>query len=1047
MSFFFLVLWFAGLAAPAQSTSGSLLGTIADASGAVVPGSTVTATNQATNGSRSTKSDLSGSFAFPSLQPGTYKLSVSATGFSVAESAVDVKLGQGSRVDLRLTPGSTSQTVEVAALGSTDLETEEHQVANVLDTQQLENLPSNGRNLFQNLQSTANVAPFQNAAGPISNFRVTSNSLTIGGSASGTSTYLQDGVRNFSLLTKTANLQPSIESVQEVSLIQSGASARFDQPSVVNVITKAGTNRVHGRVYDYFRNDVLQTRGYFNVAKPPLRYNQFGANVGGPIVHDRLFFLFDYAGLRNNAGTTLFAYVPTDAERQGDFSQGTATIYDPSTYNQSAGTIQPFGQNRIPANRISPFAKTFLGYYPLPTGSVISGFNFQKTAANTTTYNSYLGRVDYNLGPHDQIYGAYASTNPSISNPSFSPNAIFDYLNTQSAKNAYVQHTHTFGANLVNVVRVGYNSGSIFYTTKGTGSQNFVDAFGIANLHPAPSQYAPPAVSLATRTGLGNGASPQGAKQNLYQYSDELSIVHGKHYIYAGGELDQIQMDGNWALNNNGSFNFSGQYTSNHVTGKLAGGSDIGDLLLGFPTSATGATGVTVARFREWNVLPYVQDNWRVTKNLNLNLGVRYDYMGSPSDADGRSNVYDIASNTNHPGTFHQNYKNIAPRIGFAYSLDVNTSVHGGYGIYYSTFQYNQLQFLMLNAPNFYLQQNTYSLSTLTPVTNTFVANPTLSAQAPFTIALNLPTPYIQQRNLVVQHALGHGWTTTIAYLGNTSSHLQIRQNPNQATPPTDPQNPTSLQSRRPYSWVGDVFQIATISRGNYNALETSLDRRFAGGLSFNANYVWSKSLDTVNNGAGTPQYGPDVRPEYGRSDFNPAQVFKFSSVYALPFGTGRRFLTGDNLVERYVIGGWQLSNLLIVQSGLPFNVTASDLSNTGGNHSMRANEICDGNRPQNQSIKQWFNTACYVQPGVGRLGTERRNNILGPRTTNLDLSLFKEFGIRDTARLQFRSDFFNALNHPLLGLPSASVTASTYGQITNITGARSIQFSLKLLF
>jgi hypothetical protein len=196
-----------------------------------------------------------------------------------------------------------------------------------------------------------------------------------------------------------------------------------------------------------------------------------------------------------------------------------------------------------------------------------------------------------------------------------------------------------------------------------------------------------------------------------------------------------------------------------------------------------------------------------------------------------------------------------------------------------------------------------------------------------------------------------------------------------------------------------------------------------------------------------TPQYGPDVRPEYGLSDFNAAHVFKFSSVYALPIGTGRRFLNRNNWFERYLIGGWQLSNTLIVQSGLPFNVTATDLSNTGGNHSQRANQVCDGNRPSNQSVLQWFNKSCYVQPGVGQLGNERRNNIIGPRTTNLDASLFKEVPVHDKAKFQFRTDVFDALNHPLLGIPSASVSSSTYGQITNITGARAFQFSLKLLY
>jgi hypothetical protein len=248
-----------------------------------------------------------------------------------------------------------------------------------------------------------------------------------------------------------------------------------------------------------------------------------------------------------------------------------------------------------------------VNYFPLPTGSAIAGENFQENVSNTTTYDSYLARLDYNIGPRDLIYGAYGATNPYMVNPSFSPASIFDYINTQSAKNAYVQETHTFNADLLNVIRFGYNNGSIFYSTKGTGSQNFVAAFGLANLDPPPSQYEPPAVSLTTHTGLGNAASPQGASQNLYQFSDEVSIVHGKHSLYVGGELDRLQMDGNWTLDNNGAYSFSGEYTSNHNTGKLGGGSDIADLLLGFPASATGATGVTLVKFREWNVMPYVR--------------------------------------------------------------------------------------------------------------------------------------------------------------------------------------------------------------------------------------------------------------------------------------------------------------------------------------------------------------------------------------------------------------------------------------------------------
>ncbi len=1032
----------------AQFTSGTIVGIVYDPSGAAVANCTVTAKDVATGAVRTVTTDASGYYTMPSLMPDSYELTATASGFTVATSQITLTLNQTLNFDFHLKVGSIRQSVVVNTSSSTlALETESHQVGDLLTAHTIENLPANGRDLFQTLQSGTNISPFQNAPGPIANFKTTGNSLTIGGSASGMTSYLEDGVSNYNLLTKTTNLQPSIESVQEVNLTQSGASARFDQPSVVNVITKNGTNQFHGRAYDYVRSDALDTVGYFKVPKPSLSYNQFGANIGGPIVRNKLFFFFDYAGLRESQGVTLFADVPTAAESQGNFSQDPYTIYDPSTYNPQTGTISPFPNNIIPASRISPFATKFLAYYPQPTGSAIPNLNFQKNVADTRTYNSYLGRIDYNIGSRDTAYGAFETINPSILQPSFSPNSIFTYLNVQTARNGYVQETHTFNPNLLNIVRFGYNYSDIFYSTVGTGSQDFVKEFGLQNLNPVPAQYVPPAVSLVTHSGLGNPTSPQGAIQDLYQYEDELDWVRGKHNIYVGGTLDKIDFNGNWTVWNSGQYTFTGQYTSNHNTAKLAGGGDLADLLLGFPTVAEGGTGVTIADFREWNVLPYMQDNWRISSRLTLNLGLRYDYFGSPNDANGRSNIYQPSTNTNHRGTFHQNYFDFAPRVGFAYSITDNTVMHGGYGIYYSQFSYNQLQFLMINPPNYYLQLNTYNISTLTPVTDTFVSNPTTSGLAPFTVALDMPVPAVQQWNLSFQRSIGSDWIATLSYLGNKSTHMQIRDNPNQASLPSNPSHPSPIQSRRPYPWVGDVYQVSAIAYGNYNGLEAELERRFSRGLSVLTSYVWSKSLDSLNNGAESPEFRRNVALEYGLSDFNAAQVFKFSAVYNLPLGAGKTYLSSNNWFNKQVIGGWQVSDILTVQSGLPFNVGAVDLSDTGGFHAQRANRICNGNHPAQQSITHWFNTACYVQPGVGQLGTEGRDDIIGPRTTNLNLSLFKEFPLTKDKLVQFRSDFFDALNHPLLGIPNAFTKSPVNGQITNITGARDIQLSLKLIY
>lgn len=1029
----------------AQLTSGSIVGVVYDPSGATVANCTVTATNSGTGAVHTVTTNASGFYSFPTLAPHVYELTATAGGFAVTTSRVTLALNQTLTFDFHLNVGKASQTISVNASSSAlALETGAHAVDSLLTAHSIENLPSNGRDLFQVLQAGTNVAPFQNTPGPINNFHTTNNSITIGGSASGTTSYLQDGVTNFTMLTKTANMQPSIESVQEVNVTKNGASARFDEPSVVNVITKSGTNHFHGRVYEYFRNDALSTVGYFKVPKPPLRYNQFGANIGGPVIRKKLFFFFDYAGLRQSQGTTLFDLVPTAAERQGDFHLDPAPIYDPATYNPATKTISQFAGNIIPPNRISDFAKKFLAYYPLPTPSV--KLNFQKNVNYTTTYNSYLGRADYTISSRDSISGAYESTNPALLQPTFSPNPIFTYINIQTARNAYVQETHSFASNAVNIARFGYNYSDIFYSTVGAGSENFVKSFGLENLSPAPSQYAPPAVGLAPHSGLGSPTSPQGAIQNLFEFSDELDWVHGKHNIYVGGSLTKINFDGNWTIWNSGQYIFNGQFTSDHAV-HPKGGSDLADLLLGFPSRAEGGTGVTIANFRQWNVAPYLQDNWRASRKLTLNLGLRYDYYGAPDDANGKSNIYDLSTNTNHRGTFHQTYLDFAPRFGFAYSIADNMVVHGGYGIYYSPFQYNQLQFMMINPPNFKLQTNTYNISSPTPVTNTFVANPASSAQAPFTIALDMPVPYVQQWNLSLQRSIGSEWIATVSYLGNKTTHIEIRSNPNQADLPSNPSNPSPIQSRRPYAWVGDVYEVQDISYGNYNGLEAQIERRFSRGLSVLSSYVWSKAMDALSNGAEQPVFRTDVAREYGLSDFNTAQVFKLSAVYNLPIGTGRRYLGGNNWFNKQIIGGWQLSDIFTVQSGLPFNVSASDLSDTGGYHSQRANRICNGNRPANQSITHWFDTSCYVQPGVGQLGNEGRDDIIGPRTTNLDVSLFKEFPLMTDKSLQFRSDFFDVFNHPLLGVPNASTTSALNGQITNITGRRDIQLSLKVLF
>jgi hypothetical protein len=1046
-----LLIILSGLCTPlyAQFTSGTITGTVFDESGAVVPDATVTATNIATGIARTVLTGESGYFTMPSLQPSDYKLTAIAKGFQLSSSNITLTLNQVLEFNFILKIGASSQTLEVTASASAlALETQSHEVADLVTSHAVENLPANNGLVFATLSSATNVMPFNSTTqfSDIVTYATWNNSLTLGGGVYGTSTYLQDGVTNFNMYTKTANLQPSVEAVQEVSLVANGASARFDEPGVVNVITKSGTNAFHGRVYDYMRNDALDAIGFYQTAKPSLRYNQFGVNIGGPILRKKLFFFFDYAGLRDNSSAPLFAVVPTQAERGGDFSQFSKTIYDPSTYNPQTGAISPFPGNIIPPGEISSFTQLYLPYYPLPTPtSSLPGTNYQTLKTSTTHYNSYTGRLDYNASNADMVYGEVEWTNPFTETPTFATTPIFNVDRPAGAQNVYVQETHTFSPRLLNIARIGYNGDIVMSGIAGAGLKDYVKEFGIQYLDPIPAEYAPPAVGLVSISGMGNPYSPQGAYQDLYEFADEIDWTLGKHNLFIGVELDRLYMDQPWVLQQNGDYSFNGQFTSDH-TAALNGGSDLADFLLGYPSSVIGGKGTTVGHFQQWNVMPYVQDDWRVSKKLTLNLGLRWDYNQSPHDVLPGSNIYVLATNTNRPGTYNQVYRDIAPRVGFAYSVTPNTVVHAGYGIYYAPQMYCELLFLLTNPPNWVSQSQTYSLANPTPILDTLSTYP--SVISPWTFPENLATPTVQQRNVSVQRSFGANWLLSLSYVGSNTSNAHTRHNPNQATLPTNPLNPTPIQSRRPYPWVGDIYEGVNAGWANYNGFQAEIERRYANGLSFLASYVWSKALDVGSADNSGPEYGLNYGSSYGASDFNMANVFKFSPVYQLPFGTGRKISGGNNWLDRQVIGGWQVSGILTVESGTPTTAMAADYSDTGAYHEMYSNQICNPNNNAPHTIQKWFNTSCFVQPGLGELGNESRNDINGPGEVNLDFSLFKQFPLREGKNLEFRSDFFDAFNHPLAmtSVLGQNVDSPTFGEMT-VTGSRVIQLSLKFTF
>ena len=1029
-----------------QSTAGSIEGIVTDQSGAVLPNAAVTITNQNTGAVRTAVTNTAGVYTLPNLPPGNYRAALKASGFASLTTELAVPVNGVIRWDATMKTGAVNTTITVTDSAAL-IDTSSHQLDATIESNAIETLPASGRTLFSALTYSTNVAGYPgNDSNDIDYFHVQNYSLTIGGSVFGVTQYTQDGVTNVNMLTRTANYQPPIEAAQEVSIIRNGASARFSSPNVVNVITKNGTNGFHGVLYDYFRNDMLNALAKNSASSAPLRYNQFGGNIGGPLLHDRLFFFFDYSGLRQHSYGMSTAIVPTVEQRNGNFS-GVARIYDPSTYNPSTGAITEFPNDTIPA--ISSYATKILAYIPLPTPSTVQGTNYQTTLPSTSTYDSYLGRMDYNIGKQDRIYGAFMTSNPGQNSTTIFTVRTFDPRLRQGASNAYVEETHVFNSQLVNVFRIGYNRSNIFNSVAGVGEENWSHEFGLTALENNPQgQWLPPGLAFGAGGYAGWNPSVQGALQNLYQYSDELTFTRGRHTIYEGAELVRVQFNGDWLMGQPGRFTFNGQYTNNHKPAP-SGGNSIADMLLGLPSIATGAIGSTVGSFRQYNVLSYIQDDWRISNRLTLNLGLRYEYYGSPADKNGKSNVYDVPTNTNHPGTFLQTYNNWAPRFGLAYSLRPTTSIRGGYGIYYAGIQYNELQFMMANPPNLMVQNYTYPNTQMVPVEQALVSNPLTSSQAPYTVALRMPTPYAQQRNLSIQQSFGNNTTVEVAYLGSNSLHLMRRVDANQAYLAADPNNPAPQASRRPYSWVGSVLEARNTEQANYNGLELAVRRDYAKYYNLFANAVYSKSLDTASSEQDVPQYLYDMDAEHGRSSFGRKFVFKVGGQARLGI-VGRRdaLIHTDNMFVDQTLGNWRLSGAVQVLSGLPYVVSASEVSFTGSWHGGRANESCNGNEVEGRSLQKWFNTACYVQPVPYTVGSERRNNLIGPKQTQTDLSLFKSFPFGETRSATLRLDAFGVFNHPLPGLPNANLTSkSNFGMVTSFGGSRVLQISAKINF
>lgn len=1037
--------------------SGSVAGSVHDASGAAVASVSVSLVNKGTNAQFNTTANESGEFRFVLIPVGDYTLSAQASGF--AKSALDsvvVQLGQATRADLILRVASASSQVEVSGSVLT-LQTESATVSGVVDHESIVNLPLNRRNFVQLVALQPNAVPSPRT----SFFRNLGGYNVIAGAPVEATAVTIDGVNIRDINDPRINISLNPDVIQEFQEAQSSYSATqgLGGGAQVNLVTKSGTNSFHGSAFEFLRNDVLDAKNYFDVNKPPYRQNQFGGSFGGPIVKNKTFFYAGYEGLRIVKQETFRYTVPTVAQRNGDFSESPSPIYDP--LDVTAGLRAPFPGNQIPSDRFSPTAVNALNLlYPLP--------NLPGTASNlignppdNSINDQFSVRIDQKLGTADSLFGRYIYYNYRRKTGIFTnlPN-FADNFNTPS-QNAAVAYIHVFGPRTLNQARVGYHRMTQVIEDVQI-NEHINDEIGITGT--STTFFGNPNITIAglNRTG-GISNAPNDRSDNGYYFYNDFSHGIGKHSLQIGGDFVLEQVNGGINSFARGNFGFRPVYTAQLAapnTTTVAGtGQAVADLLLGFPSSSGRGLGIGFRNFRQRRAGLYVNDDWKVNDRLTFNLGLRWEYAGPGFEAHDRLSGFDpetasivLAGEDGFPrGLRSSNWHDFQPRIGFAYRIGSRTVVRSGYGLYYFPLGMYPTPFVnLLNLPFFTSESYTGAAGTpdLT-LANAFPSGTGIPSLSLNSVNRHLKDPYLHQWNLAVEREVGSGMTLTVGYLGNKGVDLRNSQNINAPVAGPGPQQP-----KRPYPAFSGITSYENIGSSNYNSGYVKVERRFKGGLTFQSSYTFAKLLDTggiVSPGDLSDGLGRDpLRPqdERGRSFFDARHRFVASYVWQLPFGRGKSFGKDWSRVVDQALGQWQVNGIITLQSGLPITpVLATDHSNTGL-FTDRPNVVGNPNDGP-KTFDEWFNTDAFVSPTDTHFsyGNAGRNIINGPSIKTVDFSLFKGFGLTERTTLEFRTEFFNLFNHPNFDPPGTTFGTSTFGRIGSAGDSRQIQFGLKLLF
>ncbi len=1046
-----LSMFLANVSARAQVTTADIVGTVVDPSGAAVTDAKVTITNLGTQDSRSMQTGSSGDYAFNLVQPGHYSLHVETKGFK-AFDAKDVVVGAGDRlrVDAQMQVGATSETVEVSGEAPA-LQTDSSTVQETITEQAVQDLPLNARNVYGLVQVQAGVnsgPPNAISSGQRSVDRRPTSSFSANGQSDLLNNNLVDGLDNNERSSGLTGIRPSIDALAEVRVLTNDYSAEYGRTAgaVVNMITKSGTNDFHGSLFEFFRNNVFDARDFFSINTPEYRQNQFGGSLGGRIIKNKTFFFADVEESRIIQASTQTSTVPTSYERQ-----------HPGDFSDVGGPI-------VPSTRFNPIGVSLFNLYPLPNkpGAVNNYVSNPKRIQYATTLDL---KIDHHFNDSNTMSATYdynpVSTElpgsfPVVKLNGLSVNPSPDFINggasigTQNAtsQGSQLSYVHIFRPELLLELKAGFTRINIASLPLNYGT-NVSEQLGFVNANISSEASALAQIVPIGYTGLGSGFYlPNFDVNNTFQYHGVLTYAKGSHNIRMGAALIRRQLNQFGA-----TFSPTGGFFFQPIPGLTPYTNAMANLLVGTSTFAFRGNQLYRPGYRFWEPSVFVQDDWRATRWLTLNLGLRYEIFTPASEAHNSFSNFDMntlkivlpGQGTNSTLGVKTDYTNVAPRLGFAASLGHSMVVRGGFGISYYPAEI-QGAIAPLNPPFFF--QCLPCLGTRFPTLPLPVLG---SITNPSGLVTNKPPDfrpsYLRQFNLFFQKEIA-GNVFSIGGLGEQGRNLLWQTDLDRPAPP-GPGKPTpALIYATQLPAVTGINTFTNRGISNYYALQTTFARRYKAGLTLNANYTWAHGLSDSDNGSGSSN-NSGLLPnnplyDYGNSDLDIRHRVALSATYEIPFG---KSLTG---VAHQAVAGWRLNVIGFYQTGLPFTVTnQTPAINLPGVTSDRPNQVAPWQLP-NPDLQEWFNTAAFQVQTPGTPGNEGRNPLYGPPLRALNLSMFKDFRLVEPWTLQFRAECFNVTNTANFGAPNAGIGLPGFGTISSTAlGAnpRQFQFALKLLF